>query len=87
MEKESWILFEINKDLIFKIDNEKIDIQAINNIIKKYKEHLEVIRYLSSSKYQLITALGFEDRFLAECDIANLKKFENILLSPETQND
>jgi hypothetical protein len=61
--------------------------QVIHNIIKKYQKHLEVIRYLSSSKYQLITALGFEDRFLSECDIANLKTFEDILLPPEAQND
>lgn len=52
---------------------------AIKYLLKMYAEHLELIDFLSSSKRELITVLGFEDKFISECTIKSLDKFESLL--------
>lgn len=53
--------------------------QAIQYLLKMYQDHLNVINYLSASKRELISVLGFENKFTEECDIKNLEKFEALL--------
>lgn len=55
---------------------------SISYLLKMYNEHLDIIYLLSSSKRELVNMLGFEDKFIAECNIANLDMFVT-LLSPK----
>lgn len=52
---------------------------AIQYLLSMYNEHLEVISLLSSSKRELISVLGFEDRFIDECNINKLNRFMTLL--------
>lgn len=53
--------------------------QAVQYLLKMYQDHLNVINYLSASKRELISVLGFEKKFTEECDIKNLEMFEALL--------
>ncbi|WP_447401335.1 hypothetical protein [Vibrio harveyi] len=55
---------------------------AVQYLLKMFNEHMETIGLLSTSKRELIAVLGFEERFLQECDIKSLERFESIL-SPD----
>ncbi|EJS4045566.1 hypothetical protein [Vibrio vulnificus] len=55
---------------------------AVQYLLKMFNEHMEAIGLLSTSKRELIAVLGFEERFLQECDIKSLERFESIL-SPD----
>ena len=62
--------------------NTKNRSDAVQYLLKMFNEHIEAIGLLSTSKRELIAALGFEERFLQECDIKSLERFESIL-SPD----
>lgn len=61
--------------------------QAIQYLLKMYQDHLNVINYLSSSKRELISVLGFEKKFTDECSIKNLEKFEALLAPVNKHSD
>ncbi|MFA0662406.1 hypothetical protein AB4619_25255, partial [Vibrio splendidus] len=56
-------------------------VDAIEFLLKMFNEHTDAIYLLSTSKRDLITVLGFEDKFNQECNIKSLERFE-ALLSP-----
>ncbi|HDY7661658.1 TPA: hypothetical protein RQJ99_003624 [Vibrio vulnificus] len=62
--------------------NTKNRSDAVQYLLKMFNEHMEAIGLLSKSKRELIAVLGFEERFLQECDIKSLERFESIL-SPD----
>lgn len=64
--------------------NTKNRADAIQYLLKMYNGHMEAIGLLSSSKRELITLLGFDARFNAECNIKNLDKFAALLV-PEKE--
>ncbi|GHG07746.1 hypothetical protein [Thalassotalea marina] len=61
-------------------------VESIQYLLKIYQEHLDVIYFLSASKRDLIAILGFEEKFIVECNVASLEKFES-LLTPEEGSD
>jgi hypothetical protein len=56
---------------------------SIHYLSTMYNEHLHLIYLLSTSKRELIKVLGFEGKFIAECNIENLEKFESLLKPSE----
>ena len=60
-------------------------VDAIDFLLKMFNEHTDAIYLLSTSKRELITVLGFEEKFNQECNIRNLERFES-LLAPENRN-
>jgi hypothetical protein len=52
---------------------------AIQYLLKMFNEHMDAINLLSTSKRELITVLGFEERFVQECDTKSLERFESLL--------
>lgn len=59
--------------------NTKNRADAIQYLLSMYNEHLDVIHLLSSSKRELIVVLGFEQRFIDECNINKLNRFMALL--------
>lgn len=57
---------------------------AIQYLLKMFNEHMDAINLLSTSKRELITVLGFEERFVQECDTKSLERFES-LLNPDVK--